>query len=116
MSYDSTVLADSPDGCWPLDDANGSGSVRDASGNGHAGTPTNVTLGSTGYANDGSNRRVTYYLDGVLNTQTTGSTSTSLNCVNPFRLGDINSGGAGNYNGTLQKFALWKSALTATQI
>ena len=54
MSYDSTVLADSPDGYWPLDDANGSGSVRDASGNGHAGTPTNVTLGSSGYANDGS--------------------------------------------------------------
>jgi hypothetical protein len=205
MSYDSRVLADSPDGYWPLDDSSGSSTARDASGNGHAGTPTSVTFGSTGYANDGStaasfngssshisipfpafsaaplsiefifkpsstspvgvwdgapsqtnvirqysagncewwsgdpsvalslpdtnahhlalvfeiassHRRVTYYLDGLQKSQTTGSTSTSLTWTNPFQLGNINSGGAGWYNGTLQKFALWKSALTATQV
>jgi hypothetical protein len=48
-SYDATILAESGlVAYWPLNEANGAGSVADATGNGHTGTPHGgVTLGAT---------------------------------------------------------------------
>ena len=40
----AAVQADSPAAWWKLDDASGSGTAADSSGNGHAGTPANVTF------------------------------------------------------------------------
>jgi fibronectin type 3 domain-containing protein len=48
MSYESVILTDSPDGCWPLDDASGT-SAHDVSTSNLPGTYTApFTLGQTG--------------------------------------------------------------------
>ncbi len=48
QSYDTAVAADAPSAWWKLADAAGSASAADSSGNGHAGTPANVTFGAAG--------------------------------------------------------------------
>jgi hypothetical protein len=45
MSYESVVLADRPQGYWPLTDSSGSGVAADLSGNGWTATASNATFG-----------------------------------------------------------------------
>ena len=53
--YDGQVSAGSPLGWWQLDDASGSSTAADSSGNSHAGTATSVTFGNTSQAVSGNN-------------------------------------------------------------
>lgn len=48
QSYDTAVAADAPSAWWKLADAPGSVTAADSSGNGHTGTPANVTFGAAG--------------------------------------------------------------------
>lgn len=50
MSYDSVVLADSPQAYWKLDETNGSATVADATGNGFTATATGSPTPGLGQA------------------------------------------------------------------
>jgi hypothetical protein len=52
--YNSTILADSPVGFWPMSDTVGSGTAVDLSSGAHNGTATGVTFGVAGGCGDGS--------------------------------------------------------------
>lgn len=52
--YDNEVLAKSPLAWWKLNDASGSSTAADSSGNAHSGTPTSVTFGNTSEAVSGN--------------------------------------------------------------
>ncbi len=64
----------------------------------------------------GTNRTVKYYRNGSLITTATGSTSSTFAWSNPIRIGDINSGGDGRYNGLLDDFRIYNRALTASEV
>lgn len=53
--YDNEVLANAPLGWWKLNDASGSSTAADSSGNSHSGTATSVTFGNASQAVSGNN-------------------------------------------------------------
>lgn len=59
MSYSTEVLADSPLAYWRLGDASGT-TLTDSSGNGHNGTYSSITLGTTGLLAGDSDTAATF--------------------------------------------------------
>lgn len=62
MTYDATILADSPTAYWPLKEANGSTSVADSTGNGHGSSSvgSGVTLGTASLLSADSETAATF--------------------------------------------------------
>ncbi len=61
------------------------------------------------------NRHIDYYKNGVLQTSATGSTNSAL-AWTTFRLGNINSGTAGWYDGLLDEVRIYNRALNAEEV
>jgi len=61
------------------------------------------------------NRHIDYYKNGVLQTSATGSTNSAL-AWTTFRLGNINSGTAGWYDGLIDEVSIYNRALNAEEV
>lgn len=57
-----------------------------------------------------------HYLNGAFVSNASGSSSTDFAWTTPIRLGDINTGSACRFNGTLDNFIIYNRTLTATEI
>jgi hypothetical protein len=90
--YDTLVAASSPLAWWQLDDASGSSTAADSSGNSHTGTATSVTFGSTNEAVTG-NTSASF---------ASGSTSHILTTYNPGPLSALSVEAWVNLNGLSQ--------------
>jgi hypothetical protein len=90
--YDGNVSELSPLGWWKLNDASGSGTAADSSGNAHTGTATSVTFGNASEAVNGNTSAAF----------ASGSTSHILTTYNPGPLSAITVEAWVNYNSLSQ--------------